>query len=104
MTRRDQIKSAYRVTGSKASRNRGLLAAANLAGRYNTDGGFIRAWNNWDGTNDRTGYAIIDCMMNLPLLYWASDFTGDPRFRKIAMAHADTAMKHFIKNVSLIWF
>jgi unsaturated chondroitin disaccharide hydrolase len=61
----------YRMTGNKASRNRGLLAASNLAGRYNSAGRFIRAWNNWDLENDRTGWAIIDCMMNLPLLYWA---------------------------------
>ena len=88
----------YRVTGSKAALNRGLLAASHLAGRYNTDGGFIRAWNNWDDTGDRTGYAIIDCMMNLPLLYWASDELGDPRFRQIAMHHADKAMKYFIRG------
>ena len=88
----------YRATGNRASRNRGLLAASNLAGRYNVDGGFIRAWNNWDNTNDRTGYAIIDCMMNLPLLYWASDELDDPRFRQIAVHHAEKAKKYFVRG------
>lgn len=83
------------LTGSKESLNRLLLAAANLAGRFNPSG-FIRAWNDEKG--DNAGWAIIDCLMNLPLLYIASNVTGDPRFKKIAMVHADTAIKHFIRN------
>ncbi len=87
----------YRVTGNEASKNRGLLAAGNLAGRYNSKGCFIRAWNDW-GDEDHRGWAIIDCMMNLPLLYWASEETGDPRFRQIAVSHADTAGKAFVRG------
>lgn len=81
----------FRITGSDMSRKRTLLAANLLAGRFNP-AGFIRAWNG-----DCTGWAIIDCMMNLNLLYWASDYTCDPRFRMIAMAHADTAIKYFVR-------
>ena len=81
----------YRLTGSDLSRRRTMLAATLLAGRFNP-AGFIRAWNE-----DHTGWAIIDCMMNLNLLYRASEFTGDPRFRKIAMVHADTALRHFVR-------
>ena len=88
----------YRMTGNKASRNRGPLAASNLAGRYNSAGRFIRAWNNWDLENDRTGWAIIDCMMNLPLLYWASEELKDPRFTQIATSHADTARDCFVRG------
>lgn len=88
----------YKLTGDKASRNRGLLAAANLAGRFNLNGNFIRAWNDWGDDRDTTGWAIIDCMMNLPLLYWASKELKDPRFKAIAIAHADTAMKSFIRE------
>ncbi|MGN0773448.1 MAG: glycoside hydrolase family 88 protein [Candidatus Ventricola sp.] len=80
-----------RMTGDDAARKRTQLAASLLAGRFNPLG-FIRAWNG-----DCTGWAIIDCMMNLNLLYWASEYTGDPRFRRIAMTHADTVMKHFIR-------
>ncbi len=89
----------YRVTGNRSSKNRGLLAAGNLAGRYNCAGKFIRAWNDWPNSKvDRRGWAIIDCMMNLPLLYWASEETGDPRFSQIAANHADTAMRAFIRG------
>ena len=82
----------FRLTGNDLSRKRTMLATNLLAGRFNPLG-FIRAWND-----DRVGWAIIDCMMNLNLLYWASEFSGDPRFRRIAMIHADTAMKHFIRE------
>ncbi len=47
---------------------------------------------------DRSGWAIIDCMMNLPLLYWASEETGDPRFSQIAENHAHTAAQHFVRG------
>ncbi len=82
----------FRMTGNDMSRKRTQIAANLLAGRFNPSG-FIRAWNG-----DCVGWAIIDCMMNLNLLYWASDWTGDPRFRKLAMIHADTAMKYFIRD------
>lgn len=87
----------YRVTKDEKAYNRGIIAANNLAGRFNLAGKFIRAWNDWGGVDHR-GWAIIDCMMNLPLLYWASDVTEDPRFRQIATAHADTAQKCFVRD------
>lgn len=88
----------YRLTGNPASRRRGLHAANLLAGRFNPAGKFIRAWNDMaDVEDDRRGWAIIDCLFNIPLLYWASEETGDPRFKQIAMLHADTVMQHFVR-------
>lgn len=86
----------YRVTGSQESKNRGFLAADNLAGRFNPVGQFIRAWND-NGDGSRAGWAIIDCMMNLPLLYWAYEEKKDPRYLQIATIHADTAEKYFVR-------
>ncbi len=86
----------YELTGNKDAYNTAILAASNLMGRFNIKGNFIRAWNDW-GNDDHRGWAIIDCMMNLPLLYWASKVTKDPRFMFVARAHADTAMMHFIR-------
>lgn len=86
----------FKITGKEASKNRGLLAAANLAGRFNPQGNYIRAWN--DETGDNAGWAIIDCMMNLPLLYWASEVTKDARFYQVAVRHANMAMKYFIRE------
>jgi len=89
----------YRLTGNKKSFIRNFCAANLLAGRYNIKGGYIRAWNfKWAGREDTTGWAIIDCMMNLPLLYWASQETGDPRFKNIAMNHADKTLKYHVRE------
>ena len=83
----------YKITGNKQSRNRALFAADVLAARFNMAGKFIRAWNG----EDKTGYSIIDCMMNIPLLYWAARECKDERYRFLAMAHADTTMENHIR-------
>lgn len=83
----------YAMEGNRDSYRRTLYCANMLAGRFNPNG-FIRAWNG----EENTGVAIIDCMMNIPLLYWASRQTGDPRYKLIAMRHADTAMKYFVRD------
>lgn len=88
----------YRLTGNKRSERRLLHAASTLAGRFNPDLSIIRAWDGqWMKDHDLAGVAIIDTMMNLPLLYLASDMTGDPRFRSIAMRHADTMLKYMLR-------
>ncbi len=81
-----------RITGSEPTTQTLLQAADLLAGRFNP-AGFIRAWNG----AGRAGWAIVDCLMNLPLLYWASRHTGDPRYAKIADLHADTSIRHFVR-------
>lgn len=88
----------YKVTGNADSRRRALHAANLLAGRFNLAGGFIRAWNDIPGERDTRGWAIIDCMFNIPLLYWATEETGDPRYKQIAMKHADTVMDAFVRS------
>lgn len=88
----------YRLTGNEDSKNRGMLAADNLAGRFNPVGKFLRAWNFGNPPNEKAGWAIIDCMMNLPLLYWAYEESGDPRYIHIATLHGDTAMQYFVRE------
>jgi len=83
----------YKLTGSEKSKNRNLHAASVLASRYNVDAGFIKAWND-KGTD---GWAIIDCMMNIPLLYWAAKETNNVAFRQIADRHAKKTMEHHIR-------
>ncbi|WP_274649696.1 glycoside hydrolase family 88 protein [Paenibacillus humicola] len=83
----------YKETGDKDGLRRGLEAANYLAGRFNPAGNFIRAWNG-----DRIGWAIVDCMMNIPLLFWASEISQDPRFKHIAMRHADTALRVSVRD------
>ncbi|MCL2016818.1 MAG: glycoside hydrolase family 88 protein [Defluviitaleaceae bacterium] len=83
----------YRLTGNETSKRRGLHAATILAGRYNPNGQFLRAWNH-----DRIGWMIVDSMMNIPILYWAAAELGDPRFTTIAKAHADTCMNTIVRT------
>lgn len=87
----------YRICKDDNARIRGLHAATMLAGRFNLNGKYIRAWRNGIIGSDTRGYAIIDCLLNLPLLYWASEISDDVRFRTVAMAHADTVLKEFVK-------
>ena len=81
-----------KLTGDAQARTDCLHAASLLMGRFNP-AGFIRAWNE----PERVGYAIIDCLMNLSLLFWASAETGDPRFANVARVHADTTLSQFVR-------
>ncbi|MDQ0114144.1 glycoside hydrolase family 88 protein [Paenibacillus harenae] len=88
----------YKLNGGDESRRRALKAANYLVGRFNLKGNYIRAWNPWSEGEDNAGLAIIDCAMNVPLLYWASRETGDPRYMHIAEAHMGTVMSQFIRT------
>lgn len=89
----------YKVTGDPRHRESGLRAADVLASRYVPEGRYIRAWGRMDELDtDYAGLAIIDCLMNMPLLYWASEESGDARYREIALRHTDTTLKHFVRE------
>ncbi len=85
----------YRLTGDMAARNKNIFCAMSLASRYNVEGDYIRSWNNWG--EDNTGWTIIDCMMNIPLFYWASKEIDDTRFKKLAIRYADMAMRDHVR-------
>lgn len=74
----------YKLTGNETSHVRAMKAANYLAGRFNLKGRYIRAWNPWHEGERNEGVAIIDCCMNMPLLFWASRTSGDPRYAQIA--------------------
>jgi len=82
----------YKITGNERSKARAMHAATILAGRFNHVAKYIRAWDH-----SSLRWAIIDCMMNIPLLSFATSVQDDPRFEQIAIAHADTAAKHFVR-------
>lgn len=83
----------YRITGNHKSFVRGLHAANILAGRFNMRGNYLCAWNG-----DRPGWMIVDCLMNLSILYWAAKETKDPRFSIIAQKHADTVLEKILRQ------
>jgi unsaturated chondroitin disaccharide hydrolase len=71
-----------------------ITSARTLIKRYNSTVGCIRSWGSID---DQKEYlVIIDNMMNLEILFWATKYTGDSSFYKVAISHADnTIANHF---------
>lgn len=86
--------TGYRLTNDPAYRNIIIQSAKTLSTRFRPITGTIRSW---DHNTDKWGYpVIIDNMMNLELLFAATQLTGDSSFYKIAVAHANTTLKnHF---------
>ena len=92
---------AYRLTGNKEYRDVLLESANSLISRYNSKVGTIKSWSNELHPQWKQHITIIDNMLNLELLFWASKETGDPIYRNIAVKHAETTMKnHFRADFS----
>ena len=87
--------AAYMLTGNQAGREAALLAAEQLASRFQPVGEFIQAWGAL-GAKDNYRY-IIDCLLNLPILYWAQKETGHDRYGEIARRHIRTCLAHSIR-------
>ncbi len=85
------------LTGNEKAVTRLRRAADYLAARFNVDGGYIRAWNGPKEEVRRRQIAIIDCMMNIPLLYRATEDSMDDRYKAIAMRHADKTMNFHVR-------
>ncbi|MGW7048175.1 glycoside hydrolase family 88 protein [Streptomyces avermitilis] len=86
--------TAWRLTGDDTWRAGAVQAANSLIQRYNPRGRFLRAWGALNDPNN-AGRVIIDTMMNLDLLAFASRQTGDPKYLDIAVEHAKTAQRVF---------
>jgi rhamnogalacturonyl hydrolase YesR len=89
----------YRMTKDPAYRDILIQSAKTLSKRFNEKVGAIRSW---DHSKDKWAFpVIIDNMMNLELLFWATKQTGDQQFSKIAVKHAETTIaNHFRANNS----
>ena len=82
--------SAYKLTGDETAKKAAIMAADHLITRYHEESGFIQAWGNV-GEEDEYRL-IVDCLLNIPLLYWASEVTGDEKYADIAYTHFKTTM------------
>jgi len=81
--------NALRLTGDTAAYKEILLTGAeSLISRYNPTVKAIRSWEGW------TYPVIIDNMMNLEFLTQASKLSGNPRYREIAVTHANTTIEN----------
>ena len=103
----------YKLTGDEDMKAIGIKAADELVKRFEPRGGYIRAWGRMDYQipeyvdselagdhffTESKGLAIVDCMMNIPLLFWAGEVTGNKFYSRIAQVHADTTAKYFIRE------
>ncbi|MBQ9085543.1 MAG: glycoside hydrolase family 88 protein [Clostridia bacterium] len=83
--------AAYKLCGNEEARDAAIKAADHLCTRYQEKGQFIQAWGNVD--DPKSYRLIIDCLLNIPLLYWASEVTGNPRYDEIAWNHFNSTIE-----------
>ncbi len=86
--------NGYRLTGNTEYKKIIVEASESLIKRYDPVVGCIRSWDFGDWQFP----VIIDNMMNLEMLFRASEFTGDPKFRNVAVSHADATLKNHYRD------
>ncbi|WP_256009728.1 glycoside hydrolase family 88 protein [Desertivirga xinjiangensis] len=91
--------NGLRLTGEKRYEEVLLTGARSLATRYRPKVGLIRSWDH--NTEEWQYPVIIDNLMNLELLLWAAEYSGDAKLKEIAVSHADkTIQNHFRPDYS----
>lgn len=86
--------AAYKITGDEQAKQAALKAADHLLSRFIPEGGYIQAWGDV-GAQPRF---IVDCMVNIPLLYWAFEVTGDKTYYDKAYSHARATIENIIRE------
>ena len=86
----------YKLFGDEEAKKVAINAAELLITRYHKNAGIIQAWGDLNNSKDR-GRMIIDANMNLPLLYWVSEVTGDDKYYYIAKIHVNNAAKYIVR-------
>ncbi len=84
----------YRITNDEKYREILLRGAKSLSTRFNPTIGCIRSWDHGKWAFP----VIIDNMVNLELLFWATKVSGDSSFFKIAESHANTTIKNHFRE------
>jgi unsaturated chondroitin disaccharide hydrolase len=96
--------NAYRLTQNPAYKEVILESAKSLSTRYRPNAKVIQSWEVTDGGLQQKGFVgpvIIDNMMNIEMLEWATKNGGDKKFAEIAENHANTTIKnHFRPDFS----
>jgi unsaturated chondroitin disaccharide hydrolase len=86
----------WRLLGDERAKAVALEAADLLMLRFLEPAGIVQAWGNLSDPHQR-GRTIIDSLMNMPLLYWASEVSGDPRYASAALRHAVQLRDHIVR-------
>lgn len=90
--------NGYRLTGNAAYTQTLLTAAGSLASRYNPNVGMIKSWDAWGGAKPTDYRVIIDNLMNLELLLWASKHGGKQEWYDMAVSHGLRAITDFVRE------
>lgn len=86
----------WRLTGNYDARKTALAAADQLMTRFWPKPGIFQAWGTMDNPEQR-GRTIVDSLMNMPLLFWATEQTGDKRYWDAAYRHCVQLRDHFVR-------
>ncbi|MGJ3240117.1 MAG: glycoside hydrolase family 88 protein [Anaerolineae bacterium] len=89
--------AAYQLVDDQHAKNLALRATEALYQRFNPAGQYIQAWGDKDDPQE-AGRIIIDCMMNLPLLFQAHMETGEQKYYDAALAHAKISQRYLIRD------
>lgn len=93
--------NGYRLTNDPAYKDIIIQSAKTLITRFNPKVGCIRSW---DHNADKWQFpVIIDNMMNLELLFRATQLTGDSVYYHIAVSHALTTLKNHFRSDYSSW-
>lgn len=84
-----------RIAPDTVFKNILIQSAKSLYTRFSPVTSCIRSW---DSKNKKEFIVIIDNMMNLELLFYATKVTGDSSFYKIAVTHANTTLKNHFRH------
>lgn len=90
--------AGYKVTGNPVLREESLEAAQLLADRFREKGQFVQLVGDADCEDPIYYRLIIDCLMNIELLYWAGKESGDKEFTRKAFAHFNTTMETVVRE------
>ena len=94
--------NAYRITGDEKYVPVIIKGSESLITRFNETAGVIKSWD-WTRDDDWTFPVIIDNMMNLEMLLWAYEKSGNEAFKAVSLSHADTTMKHHYRDDYSTW-
>jgi rhamnogalacturonyl hydrolase YesR len=92
--------NGYRITQNESYKDVIIQAAKSLSTRFRPKAGIIQSWNvnnDWQAKRGWKCPVIIDNMMNLELLFAATELSGDSTFYHIAVKHADTTLAHHFR-------
>lgn len=87
----------WRLLGDDRSRNTAIAAADQLMTRFLEPAGIIQAWGDLADPHQR-GRTIIDSLMNMPLLMWAYEQTGQERFVDAVRRHTEQLRVHIMRD------